>query len=352
MQIEKMFNSKRLTLLLTLFILFSNLPIYALPTDETYWDRVSSGLEKLSLSEEEIAEIEPLMRRVIQTERAHHPEYYQVVTAQNSGFLAYQIILKEFYSLIHRQSFEEFEFLRPYKDPKLHTDVWEFLSEHPDLINSEKIEKQYLHLKEGWKHLSEDERDDKEEAFWKTIENDTLPDIRRQIVAASLTMETSTPLDSALFVLSYGAGLSQDPDLDFLKKELLYAFSLEGISHSATEKILQNLLEKAPTSERGIILQIFVPKEEASPLMYISYGIGFVKTKETEEMETYFRNHELKRESDEFDRKKNDQVRILVGALEPGKVKVFRYSCIDPHVIQTYKNLVRSKLKSLISYDV
>lgn len=318
----------------------------ALPLEEIYVERVTHALHSLyynpwAQNEAEVRDrlerIQPLIPRIYQKEAELQSGYYQVLTAQDSKFLAYQIILKELYRALFRHSFDEYEFLRPHRDPEIETDLSQFLSAHPDLAEVDQLAQE-----------SEDLDDEAEEEFWARIESDTHPAISRQLISASFTLETSTPLDSALFVFAGGANLSGEIEGRVISQYLLDAFALEGLHSREIEECIGSLVECSPTSREGILLQFFLPKEEVSKFLYVSYGGGFVKREETDKIHETFLAHERKREWEKFDPEENDQVRILAGALDPFSVKIFRYSTIDPLLIQEYEGLVRSELKSLL----
>lgn len=316
----------------------------ALPSTELYWERVAEGLRWhrehsgcAYLTEDRLSNIEPIVNAISEKEKEFQETHYQVLTAQDSKFIAYQVILKELYKLKYDQNFDDYEFLRPYNDPEARKDLWQFLSEHPDLIEVERLEK-------------ESEGLDKDESykFWKNVENDTHPEISKQLISASLTLETMSPLDSAQFVFASGSGMSQRGEFKSLAKFLIDAFAAEEIHSEQVEEVINELFEKAPLSKEGIVLQIFIPKEEMYSLAYVSYGGGFLKREETSDFEYYFISHEMKRDSAGFIPNDNDQVRVLAGGLDPSTIKIFRYSTVSDDRIKAYEELVRQKLQNLL----
>lgn len=330
--------------LLFMTFLLLNTHLIALPPAEVYWERVASGLEWHKtenycpyLTEEKLSQIEPIIKAIHTKEHELHRDYYQVVTSLDSRFLAYQIILKEFYKLQYQLSFDDYEFLRPYKDPEIIKDLPTFFAKYPDLLEGRRLQRKAERLKKK-----------QQEAFWAGVKNDTHPEIMKQLISASLTLETMTSLDSALHVFAQGAGITQKADVHALSRFILDAFSLEGLNSDGVVSCIHELLTNAPSSNEGIILQIFIPKNYMTEIAYVSFGGGFVKRKKTKNLQKYFFRHEQKRDAKDFDTEKNDQVRILAGGLDPEKVKIFRYSTIDEAAIQAYQELVRSKLTSLI----
>lgn len=323
--------------------LLLQISLHALPPVELYCERVAEGLRWHRehnlfghLTDERIDQIQPLMKAITEKEVELHEKYYQFVTGLDSKFLAYQIILKEFYKIKYNESFNDFEFMRSYKDPNLANDLWMFLGEHPDLITLEELAK----------NPATPEGDEAPAIMLEGYENDTVPEIRQQLISASLTMETKTTLDSAQFVFAQGAGMSKQGDEELLKY-IVEAFSLEHVNTEQLENRLKTLIEKAPRSREGMILQIFVPKDEAENIFYVAYGGGILKQDETANKEVYFIEHEMKRDNLDFESEKNDQVRLLAGNLTPLNVKIFRYTTISQQEIEAYEELVRTELSAL-----
>lgn len=318
---------------------------HALPSSEVYWERVANGLRWhrdedccLHLTEDKILQIEPIVKVLSQREAELKNDYYQVITGQDSRFLAYQIILKEFYKLKYGQSFDEYEFLRPYNDPELRNDLSQFFSEHPDLLDADRLMAE-----------TENMNCDQLIEFWENVENDTYPEITRQLISASLTLETTVTLDSAQFVFANGSGMCGMDDWSSITTYLQDAFLLEGIDSKKAGKFINEVLERAPFSKEGILMQIFVPKDFMKDLGYVSFGGGFVKKVETDSIEIYFSDHEAKRDSIDFNTMENDQVRLLVGNLDPTKVKIFRYSMVDDEVIKAFEEFVAFSIKEFLN---
>ncbi len=167
------------------------------------------------LTEEKLTQMTPLFQELIQKERELSHTHYQVVTAQDSNFLAYQLILKGLYQSLYNENFDAYEFLRPYHDPELTTNLEQFLGDHPDLIEIGKV------------YSIEEELDEEVYEEYKTTkESDSLPTIRRQLISASLTLETWSPFDSALHVLAHGSGMSQKAEKEVLKELLKGLFKI------------------------------------------------------------------------------------------------------------------------------
>ncbi len=339
--------------------------LFALPTDEVYIERVLTGLRfhrdlnrmpgfsdlvrfpelhwhikemgGEHLTEEKLTQMTPLFKELIQKERELSGTHYQVITAQDAHFLAYQIILKELYRALYKEDFQAFEFIRPYRDPELASHLEQFLSDHSDLVEIGKI------------YSTEEELDEEVyEEYKATKESDSLPTIRRQLISASLTLETWSPFDSALHVLAHGAGMCQKAENEILKELLTHAFALEGLEGESIEACLETLIDRAPRSREGVVLQIFIPKKEVSRLTFVAHPGGFVKENETEAIHTYFGEHEKERDSEVFDSMQNDQVRLLAGLLKPENVQIFRYTTVEQEVIQDYTDLVRSAIRAEI----
>lgn len=329
-----------LTISLISLSLFFEQKALALPSESLFCERAIEGLRWHKahsfchhLTEEKLRQIQPIIRSVLQKEKDLHRDYYQVITGQDSSFLAYQIILKELYRLKYNKTFKDYEFFRPYKSPKLKRNVRQFLLEHPDLTSLDRVIQNSLGL-----------TGKRSEEYWCNIDSDTKPEIRKQLISASLTLETMSSEDSALYVFACKRGVCQPGDKAALLYFLKEAFALEGYQSKQIESLLSRLLQMAPTSSEGMLMQIFVPKTCVSKVLYVANTGGFVKQNETKDIHGYFKNYEALRDSRQFDKTKANQVRILAGALDPEEVKIFRHTTIDKNAIKNYEQWVKEEL--------
>lgn len=253
---------------------------------------------------------------------------YQVVTAQDSRFFAYQIIAKHLYEIIFQEEFENFEFLR-YPHKGLLKSPEDFFKEYPDLKNSKVKNPKVL---------------------------DLLPEISRQLLSCSLSMETNTPADSALFVFIFGKGISEwsnskQEDVYNAKfvQHIAELFESVGITQSAYEPYINELVDSAPKTNEGIINQIFFPKENIGNYLYFSISGGFLHPEQNTEIHATIAKFQESCLNSDFDAKKNIQTRVLVGSLFDRNVTIYRYTLIPEQEQENYKKLVKEIIKNIFN---
>lgn len=332
--------------ILSLLMLVSSFKSYSLPSEEVFIQRVVQGLNWHRdnsfcehLTEDRMNEISSIIKEVFSLECTYQDEYFQVIVGQNSCFVAYQILLKELYKLTRGEGFSNFEFLRPLDTLYLEQNLEQFLINHPDLLNIEEV---FKILKE----LPEEEATEK----WVKIECDTTPKISSQLISGSLTLETMTPMDSALDVFIRGRGMAGEEWVPEKIPQLITEVAKsEGIEDSDLEKKLIELITKAPKTTEGILMQIFIPKNLAHNMMYIAWGGGFLDEKSSENIDKYYTELEQLRESADFSIRTPSQVRLLAGALNPQEVIIKRYTLIGSDELADFEILAHNFWKALLS---
>lgn len=317
-------------------LFFSSLE--ALPSEEMFYKRVVSGLKSYQFkirrndfTERHLKAFEPLIKSIIRRERELEKTHYQFVTSQDSIFIAYQVILKEWYKIKCQKKFDDYEFLRPYNHCNYEQNLHRFLSLHPDLSQLNRVIQKSL----GMTGRQSD-------AYWASVHSDALPAVSKQLISASFTLESTPSLDSALYVFATKKGVCQESSYDSIFDLLMEVFHSEKKFTPSVKNALYALIKKAPISKEGVIMQIFVPKNEVSNVVYIANTGGFVRQNETRNIHKHIELFQRKRESVHFDAKSTDQVRILGGALSPDKAKIYRYSTVDERAIRAYEVLVRN----------
>lgn len=325
---------KLIFLILFSFILISN--IEALPSPEIYRERVMTNFTDSHYSAAELAKIEHLTMNVYKNEKKYSEKYYQFLTAQDSHFIAYQVILKALYELKYQRSFNEFEFLRAYRDPELKKELWDLFAEFPDLFNIK-----YIHSA-----LNDPSHPDAEK-YKKGFDNDHNNRIQKQLIAASLTLESNQPTESALGFFKWGQNIHDHAFTGMLAFFLIEAFAFEGMDSEEAIATIEFLLSQAPFTKMGILLQIFIPKEDIYNGVYVSFPFGYVNIEWTQNLHGYFAHLESLRESSNFDPNEDNQVRILTGSLVPDRTKIFRHTLIPANELQKYEMLVRKEIKKL-----
>lgn len=255
---------------------------------------------------------------------------YQVITAQDSHFFAYQVIAKELYESLNSKQIHDFEFLR-YPQRNLKNNFKDFFNQYPYLITQDAANR----------------------STHNSLDNN--PEISDQILSASLSMETNIFADSALFVFLMGKGIATSANshteenyrANFLKK-IEELFEHAGVEKSKYKPLLKKLIEAAPRTQQGIVNQIFFNKENIEKYLYISLPLGFVDKTQNKDLRSFFLNFQKNRLLSNFNVKKNVQVRILAGTLFDGKVAIYRYSLIPEKEQMAYKKLVRETIKKII----
>lgn len=261
--------------------------------------------------------------------------YYQVITSQDSQYFAYQVIAKELHKKLYGEMYNNFEFLRYPNDS--------FATSLDDLFQK------YPFLKEGVKkHMGNQASQDDITGIF----DDTSPEVSREILSVSLSMETIVSVDSSFFVFVWGKGIS---DWSNSKKEEIYRerfvqhiseiFESAGISKIYYKPYLEDLVNKAPKTNEGIINQIFLPKENINKYLYISSAGGFLKS--IEKIDKYFEQFQENRLYPNFNIHENIQARVIVGTLFDNYVSIFRYTLIPEEEQEIYKIYV-SKILDLI----
>lgn len=269
----------------------------------------------------------------IKQRELEHQDSYQIVTAQNSTLLAYQIIAKEFYKQKHGiETLSKYKFLR-YPNPFLPKDIPTFLSTMPQFFT------------------------------------DHMPSVRNQLVACSYSIEQKPPspaLETAREFYEKGSGIS-DQDIYPLISQI---FISEGIDPEDHKEIAHDLIAAAPRSTRGIVVQIFFDKDyPLDTVLYAAHNNGLScqcyhgKYTSVKQIFDAYKNGEPFRCSDEFYNwaiykqkfysTQIPQLRFLANSLNPEThnpqlVKLYRYTTISKEVMRAYKQLVKEKVALIL----
>jgi|694.fasta_scaffold19462_9 hypothetical protein len=320
-------------------------------------------------------EVKELFLRIYENEK-NHPGFIQCITAQDSLFYAYQVIAKELYRRLYGIPRDDFEFLR-FPTQNLLKNREEFFLRYPSLILSKEElakefkttpdyldesfkeferlnEEEYLRISRGEKETRSDEDD--EEASSRFQINDTCTEISRELLSVNFTMETYRPLDSAMFVFLSGNSVSLDSlsnDGEEYKQKfmkILYElFDSLSIPREKLTACLEELIKKAPLSRFGIINQIFIPKENITDFMYLSFGGGFLHSIYDSKFETSYIEFQNNRQEGSFRTFRNFQARVIAGSLfENPQVKIFRYTLIPKETERQYEAIVRDSIDELL----
>jgi hypothetical protein len=313
-------------------------------------------------------EVAELFLKIHENEKAH-PEFIQCVTAQDSFFYAYQVIAKELYLKVGAEPREDFEFLR-FPTQELLQSKEAFFSKYPTFIISDeeqakafkttpyKLEEAlrlfeiqdeatYLGLSQGEKETRHDDEDEDEDTPSRYAFNDTHPEISKELLSVNFTMETYRPLDSSLFVFLTGGSVSISSSftLNQMVYELFHSFSLPS---EKVKACMDELIEKAPRTKYGIINQIFLPKDNISQFLYLSFGGGFLHSVYDSKFEESLHEFQVNRQEEDFRTFRNFQARIIAGSLlcDP-RVKILRYTLIPDDQQRAYELIVREALDNL-----
>lgn len=326
-------------------------------------------------------EVKELFLRIYENEK-DHPDFIQCITAQDSLFYAYQVIAKELYRKLYGTPRDDFEFLRFHTQHLLKTRE-EFFSCYPSFILSKEElakefkttpdkldealkvyerqdEEDYLRISRGEEESRNELDDDNEydeEISSRFQINDTFAEISKELLSVNFTMETYRPLDSAMFVFLSGnsvslASLSNDEE-EYKQKfiKILYElFDSLSLPREKLTKCLEKLIEKAPRSRLGIINQIFIPKENITNIMYLSFGGGFLHSVYDSKFEESYIEFQNNRNEGSFRTFRNFQARVIAGSLfEDPQVKILRYTLIPKETERQYEAIVRDTIDELFS---
>lgn len=278
---------------------------------------------------------------------------------------------------------DDFEFLRLPKQNLLKSKE-EFFLRYPSLILSEEelakgfrttpdnleealsiYEKQdeenYLRISRGEEETRNEFDDDNsmedEETSSRFQINDTLPEISKELLSVNFTMETYRPLDSALFVFLSGKSVSltslsddQEEYNQKFTKILNELFDSLPLPKEKLNACLEKLIDKAPSSEFGIINQIFIPKENLTKHMYLSFGGGFLHSVYDSRFEESYREFQNNRQEESFRTFRNYQARVIAGSLfENPQIKILRYTLIPKEAEKDYETIVREAIDELLT---
>lgn len=327
-------------------------------------------------------DVKELFLRIYENEKKY-PDFIQCLTAQDSLFFAYQVIAKELYRKLYGMPRDDFEFLR-FPTQNLLKSREEFFLQYPSLILSEEElakefktspdkleeafnlyvmqdEEDYLKISRGEKEtrheFDDDDDDDDDEMPSRFQINDTLAEVSKELLSVNFTMETYRPLDSALFVFLSGtsvslAALSDNEEVYKQKftKILKELFDPLSLPKEKLTECLEKLIEKAPRSKFGIINQIFIPKENITKYIYLSFAGGFLHSIYDSKFEESYSEFQNNRQEESFRTFKNFQARVIAGSLfENPQIKILRYALIPKEAEMQYESIVREAIDELLT---
>lgn len=280
------------------------------------------------LTDEKIEGFKPLFLDIYQKEKELSNDFYQIITAQNAQFLCYQIILKELMGAIENKIFHGFEFFR---DPMLrkYQNLEEFLSVHPNILCYETL------------------KDKNSNTNINEILAEDLPEISDRMISASLTMESCPLVESAQYVFITGAGMGgMKEGKEYLHSIIAEIFLRRGIAPSIYQPYVEQWLEMMPKSSEGIIYQIFIAKQFASDMLYVSLPVG-LWLPESKDLNAFFQLFKESQHNGDIDIFQSTQVRVLIDAITPSNSLVLRYSTIDQKEIEEYTLSIRQGIQEI-----
>lgn len=315
--------------------------------EEDYRNHVKATLKEFnpSATDKKLKQLQGLADHVRKVELAH-PEYYQVLSAQDPYYLGYQIILEEFY----KADFKHFTFLRA-TSASLPDQADLFLQDHPTLLidfdaalkdYSSKTNKNDPSTDDFFRYMCDTYSFNPEEL-------DSSPEISYQLISASLGLATALPMDSAAWVFSKGHGVVKGKRSMDLRIEDIASHTLKALAHETTvskplASVVKELIEATPVTDEGLLLQFFFEKSTANTRLYPSLSLGFYNYAFDGDLDLFFETYRTKSLEKKFNRKENYQVRILAGALDPESVRIKRYTLIRPEQVEAYRAKVRIAL--------
>lgn len=318
-----------------------------------------------------------LFLQIYREEKAN-PDYVQCLTSQDSVFYAYQVVAKELYRQLHGEAKEDFEFLR-FPDQSLSKDRKDFFARYPTMfLSKEELAKVfrttldnleftfeareiqtegiYMTIASGGKEerIDDDDDDDSDDNSSRYLINDTLPEVSKELIAVSFTMESFLPMDSALHVFlannsvslsNYDDGNISDKVTEVFRGIFRYLSAPEG----EVTRCIEELIARAPRSEYGIINQVFLPRDNIANTLYLSHSGGFYHSIFDPEFDRYFDEFQNTRQKDTFRTFRNFQGRIIAGSLvHDPRIKIKRYTLIPESEQHEYESFVRHTLREFL----
>jgi hypothetical protein len=296
----------------------------------------------------------------IRATQESHPNHYSFLVGQSIQFLAFQIISKELTEAVTGKIFKGKKFIR-LPNPEDVMTKEQLFRRFPSI----KLASQILYKNQQSKEEGCSSEDDStssesssdtgsissESSSDEDFPGDTLPEIGSQIISASLSLETFSSLDSCLFVFLQNLGMSE---LHKKTSPLFAKFIRECFSHYKIEKrdylpFWKELLS-LPSSKKGLITQVLIPKSSIRKYAYVSCAGGFVDIKKDQKIEEFLEKFARERSGRvRFKNKQNDQVRLLAGAvMNSNELVMKRYSLIPKTAVRAYKERVRAAISKIL----
>lgn len=374
-----MFKNFNLILLNIVFILNLSVSLFAVNLENpalilnSYTHNIEKCLIESDCTLKNLQEKEDLLKFFIniRAKELEHLDKYQVITAQDSYFFAYQVIAKELYQRLQKKNLIDFEYLRaPHKS--LAKNREDFFKQYPSLNVSKEIWAQIagVPVENLLDFLEQSEQDDDRESDnedeapnHSLVEQiyaitDTCPEISRQLIAGNLSIETYVPADSAFDLFMDGIGVvtsqnanSEEDYLEKLKDHLIEMFDHAGLSRASYEPYLDDLIQTAPRTQRGIITQIFLPKDHIEDFLYIAFPFGLLNSIEDEIIHQVFATFQSNRLKPNFNINKNLQVRLIAGSLFNDEVKIFRHTLIPQTEQDAYLQYVKNTIDQILLHE-
>ncbi len=268
---------------------------------------------------------------ILEAESQYCNDYYVFYHGQRSQFWVFQEFLKELYTLIKIHSpLNQFEFLR----------VW-YAAANTYQVNT------FIDSQE-----SKLPKDHQGKPFW----DDTTVDLMKNMISVNLSIFGNLTYEGES---SFEYFIENDNASDFNVENILskifdhFGFDKSYVSHLTAQKYLMS-------NQKGILLQIFVPKNKVDQYVYLSEAWGTPYRKKLDSTWDVKKNRHLKvstllekyiKEPQAMGNFDQLQARILMSQdcmLNPDSgVKILKYCAENPDNMLAYRQTIRDIAKEV-----
>jgi hypothetical protein len=299
--------------------------------DNYYYGWSSAGYKKtayIAISDLQL-KYKDLVESVIEREKEHCNDYYVFYHGQRSKFWVFQEFLKELYSLIKIHSpISQFEFLR----------MWQEAADTYQVNNFIDTQEANLH---NWGGTP---------PAW----NDTTPELIKNMLCVNLSLFGNLTY-SGESSFSY---FSSNSNASWTAIENLFSrlFDYYGFDQKFIGQLIAN--DNLLDHKNGILMQIFVPKNQADDYIYLSKAYGTPVREKLDETWNASKNRHMNISSllEKYIKEPHSmgnfdqlQARVLLSKdcmLNPDSgVKVFKYSTEAQAKLDTYQLTIKNIAK-------
>lgn len=340
---------QKINILTFIFTLSLN---YGFSCPDEYWEPIKKGIawhhENTGTRVDDLGadELRPLFSRIWEISEQHKEAYHHFVTAQNSKFYALQVVLKTLYG----ETEGPYEYLRLQHQLEIES-IDQLFECYPGLTCIPEISQELEDRTNSDEEASDDEDNEVDFDEEAVAQNDVLPEISKEIIAASLLPHCAMPQDSALYVFLVGGNVAQQGD-ELVASAMLDAFTHFGLAKKNAQAAVSKILAEAPKSDLGILMQVFVPKTEAKDFFFVSLSGGYLHKRADREYLDYFdRMHQRVFAPGFLPENHNAQVRLLASKLTEDDVLIYRHTQIPEEQRSVFEARVREIVDEVLNRE-